>query len=103
MALHYDTRDCKLDDVHDVTVEAMIWATMVIDVGEFTIKNVDDVYDRLRIYEGLYGPLCTYSDGKSVLADKDLITKFVGLRTNVINVSLSKWMGKIAKRRKQEW
>ena len=55
----------------------MIWATMVIDVGEFTIKNVDDVYDRLRIYESLYGPLATYKDGSSVLADKDLITKFV--------------------------
>ena len=31
---------------------------------------------------------------KSILADLDLIKKFIGMKTNVINLSIKKWFSK---------
>ena len=94
MALHYDTRKCDLNDISKDTISAMIHVTMVIDVGEFTKKNVKDIFYRIKIAEMFNGTPFIYSfenETKSILADQDLIKKFIGLKTNVRTISIRKW------------
>jgi hypothetical protein len=67
---------------------------MIIDVGEFTKKNVKDIFYRIKIAEMFNGTPFIYSfenETKSILADQDLIKKFIGLKTNVRTISLRKW------------
>ena len=104
MPLNYDTRTCDIDDLDNDVIESMIWLTMAIDVGEFTTKNVDEIYDRIVISEALYGKYVYNSKtGKSVLGNKDMIRKFIGLRTNVRTLTMHKWMSRIAKDRKDHY
>ena len=94
MALHSDASKCDLKNIPNDVVEAMIFVTMVIDIGEFTKKNVKDIFYRIKISEMFNGSPFVYTDPenpKSVLADQDLIKKFIGLKTNVRTISLRKW------------
>jgi len=96
MALHYDTRKCDLENVSFNTIDSMIHMTMLIDVGHFTEKNIEDVYYRICIMEMFNGSpfLMDAKTHKSILADLDLIKKFIGMKTNVINLSIKKWFAK---------
>ena len=94
MALHYYYTECDLKDVPNDVIETMIHVTMVIDVGEFTKKNVKDIFYRIKIAEMFNGTPFIYSfenETKSILADQDLIKKFIGLKTNVRTISIRKW------------
>ena len=94
MPLYYDYTKCNVKDVEDDIINSMINITMVIDVGEFTEKNVKDIFYRIKISEMFNGSPFVYTDAKnpkSVLADQDLIKKFIGLKTNVRTISLKKW------------
>jgi len=94
MALYYDYTECDLKDVPNDVIETMIHVTMIIDVGEFTEKNVKDIFYRIKIAEMFNGTPFIYSfknETKSILADQDLIKKFIGLKTNVRTISLRKW------------
>ena len=94
MPLYYDYTKCNVKDVEDDIINSMINITMVIDVGEFTEKNVKDIFYRIKISEMFNGTPFLYTDPKnpkSVLADQDLIKKFIGLKTNVRTISLRKW------------
>ena len=44
MPLYYDYTKCNVKDVEDDIINSMINITMVIDVGEFTEKNVKDIF-----------------------------------------------------------
>ena len=55
MALHYDTRKCDLETVNHSTINSMIHMTMLIDIGHFTEKNIQDVYYRICIIEMFNG------------------------------------------------
>lgn len=94
MPLYYDYTKCNVKNVEDDIINSMINITMVIDVGEFTEKNVKDIFYRIKISEMFNGSPFLYTDAKnpkSVLADQDLIKKFIGLKTNVRTISLKKW------------
>ena len=94
MPLYYDYTKCNVKDVEDDIINSMINITMVIDVGEFTEKNVKDIFYRIKISEMFNGTPFLYNNPKnpkSVLADQDLIKKFIGLKTNVRTISLRKW------------
>ena len=78
MALHFDYTECDLKDVPNDVIETMIHVTMVIDVGEFTKKNVKDIFYRIKIAEMFNGTPFIYSfenETKSILADQDLKKK----------------------------
>jgi len=81
MALTWDITECKLDKEWQkenwTAIEAMIWTTMVIDIGEITTENIDKVVFRIRCYQKVSG--INYND---VLA---IVPKLIGLRTNVFN------------------
>ena len=101
MSLNYDTRECDIEGLEQSVIDSMIWITMAIDVGQFTAKNVDEIYDRIVISEALYGKyLYNSKTGESVLCSKDMIRKFIGLRTNVRTLTMHKWLSRIAKDRK---
>ena len=94
MPLYYDYTKCNVKDVEDDIINSMINITMVIDIGEFTEKNVKDIFYRIKISEMFNGTPFVYTDPKnpkSILADQDLIKKFIGLKTNVRTISLRKW------------
>ena len=94
MALYYDYTQCDVKDIPKEIIETMIHITMVIDVGEFTKKNIKDVFYRIKISEMFNGSPFMYTDSdnpKSVLDDLELIEKFIGLKTNVRTISLRKW------------
>ena len=95
MALTYDTRKCDLENVDWGTIESMIHMTMLIEVGHFTKENIKDVYYRISMMEMFNdSPFLFDANHKSILADLDLIKKFIGMKTNVTEVSIKKWFAK---------
>ncbi len=95
MGLHYDTRKCDLENVSKDIIETMIHMTMLIEVGHFTKENIKDVYYRISMMEMFNdSPFLFDANNKSILADLSLIEKFIGLKTNVTNVSIKKWFAK---------
>lgn len=96
MGLHYDTRKCDLENVGKDIIETMIHMTMLIEVGHFTEKNIQEIYYRICMMEMFHGSpfLFDGKTNKSILADLELVKKFIGLKTNVTNVSIKKWFAK---------
>ena len=96
MALHYNLKECSLDGVPDHIITEMIYCTMVIEIGHFTEKNIKEVFYRISIAEMFNG--CPFhfepKTFKSILADMDLLKKFIGLKTNVGNTPMRKWFSK---------
>ena len=96
MALHYNLKECNLEGVPDNIVTEMIYLTMVIEIGHFTEKNIKEVFYRISIAEMFNGSPYHYEPKtfKSILADMDLLKKFIGLKTNAGNTSMRKWFSK---------
>ena len=61
MALYYDYTQCDAKDIPKEIIETMIHITMVIDVGEFTKKDMD-VFYRIKISEMFNGSPFMYTD-----------------------------------------
>jgi len=96
MALHYNLKECNLEGVPDNIVTEMIYCTMVIEIGHFTEKNIKEVFYRISIAEMFNGSpyhieLDSHGSPKSILADMNLLKKFIGLKTNVGNTPMRKW------------
>ena len=93
MALHYNLKECNLEGVPDNIVTEMIYVTMVIEIGQFTEKNIKEVFYRISIAEMFNGSPYHYEPKtfKSILADMDLLKKFIGLKTNVGDTPMRKW------------
>ena len=74
------------------TTECMIWATMIVDIGEITEKNAMRFAERLYQWETIVGTIS--SDGERLtFAD---VKAHIGLRTNVITTSDAKWRKRIS-------
>jgi len=104
MPLRYNYTKCNLKNVSPQIIECVINLTMLIEVGKFTEQNIDDVFDRILILEAFDGPFLWDDDNKSILNNKSLIKQFIGLSTNVTNLSIKKWFSKrlTLRRREQE-
>ena len=96
MALHYNLKECNLEGVPDNIVTEMIYVTMVIEIGHFTEENIKEVFYRISIAEMFNGCPFHYEPKtfKSILADMDLLKKFIGLKTNSGNTPMRKWFSK---------
>ena len=81
-------------------VDAVVFATMCVDIGQIKNQELAGQYvDRILLLEDNFGFLYQYKN-KSLLADRDLITAFIGLHTNVQTLKFNKWyQEKIIKRR----
>ena len=78
-------------DNFDFILDAVVFSTMAVDIGQ--IKNEDlanQFVDRIVLIESNFGKLYI-RNGSSLLADRDLLKDFIGLRTNVVTLPFNKW------------
>jgi hypothetical protein len=78
---------------HAVT-DCLIWASISLDLGTITEKNVDEWTWRISLYQRLRGPYLKSKDGAFRITRKD-IEDHIGMRTNVITEIRSKWLKKV--------
>ena len=75
-------------------LEAIVFATMTVDIGQIKNEDLADQFvDRIILIESNFGILYALSGTprKSLLADRDLLKDFIGLRTNVTTLPFNKW------------
>jgi len=97
MSLNYDARKVTgWSKISSSSREAVCFATMSIGIGEITSANLDEWIDRAKIREAWYGPAIFQHDDpkhRCLLADREFMSKFIGLRTNVQTIkSMSRWV-----------
>jgi hypothetical protein len=103
MALNWDVTEVKdheevLEGMEWSITEIMIWYTIAIDLGEITDENAGEFFQRISIWERIMGPAFFYTedgdkkDRYMTLAD---VKRRVGLSTNVVNLTRSKWNKRI--------
>lgn len=103
MSLNWDAKKCDqtvLDEKNWPITEILIFATMAIDMGEFTEANIEKVLDRLAAYQKLNGGLVVENvDGKWVTRNvtEDEVRLRIGLKTNVTTVSDAKFRNRMAR------
>lgn len=66
---------------------ALIWYTMILDLGEIVPKNVDEWFVRMWIHDQMFSPLM---DNSRQITYEDIL-QHVGLKTNVINRNRAQW------------
>lgn len=101
MSLNWDSSRCNAGDtpaneVENGWRECLIFGSICIDIGVITDENVDEVLFRYRFLEQI---------GRSITTSpmtREAIQRWVGLRTNVINMTRAKWVNKITKRLAEE-
>lgn len=103
MALHFDLTRVNPLTKRDGVTDTLIFATMIVGMGEITEKNAAEFWDRLDLIQHLNGPLMdgTDSEGKStpVAVTFEDVQNHIGLRTNV---ALETW-AKFLKRNVDGW
>jgi hypothetical protein len=103
MALHWNIENCK--DFKSLTNEesgewtitnALIWQTMMIDMGQITPTNIAEFYGRIKVVETFSWIITKYNDTTNKREQYKLtfgdIEKRIGLSTNVSTVPFSKWI-----------
>jgi hypothetical protein len=103
MALNWDLRDianhkevCWLGEgeerrLNPIT-DALIWYTLALDIGDLSDANLDEFVFRMRTYDRLFRPLLIGPDREDRRLTYAEVKAHVGLRTNVSQVTRSKWM-----------
>lgn len=105
MALNWDISKChdheslQSDDEWYLT-EAVIWMTMVVDLGRITVTNAVEFATRVRIYERQFGPSVRKRDESGVMQPYEItladIERRVGLSTNVTDKTRPQWLKRFA-------
>ena len=95
MSLDWNISECE--NWEELTTEeeewpithALIWATLRVDLGGITEKNVDEFFTRLEMVEAACGPLVYKWDDekkyKESLLTYSAVRRRIGLNTNVTN------------------
>jgi hypothetical protein len=107
MSLNSDFSKCKNpDSVWDEKDQmrpipnAIVYLTMLIDMGEITEKNAPEFYDRVAMYEKILGPLLHMAtdDGMVDLPiTADNIRGLIGLSTNVSTKSRKHFLSRLGR------
>lgn len=119
MALYWDLskikdyeKECFLGEGDNRTLKpvthSLVWATMVIGIGNWTEKDIDEVYIRVNQYERMTGPTIYVDDGNRSSSSqlngeldedgyitRDEIRKHIGLSTNVARVTTARWLKRL--------
>jgi len=67
---------------HPVT-NALIWATMAVEMGEITEANAEEFARRLSLWQTVNGAWLEYNDGEAVYLTLEDVKLHIGLKTNV--------------------
>jgi len=104
MSLDWSIEQCEdweelNSDVEWPTTNAVIWATMQVDLGRITEKNVDEFYTRVQIAERIWG-IHTYRKnehgGRESVITYAALRRRIGLNTNVIDKTRTQYMKRIS-------
>jgi len=82
------------------TTHCLIWASMVVQLGEITEANVEEWYRRLSTLESIHGAYRVRRDGDLNLPHPytlDEVRAHIGLRVNVRDVPARTWNAQIKK------
>ena len=96
MSLDWDATDCaeplpKNDEERQIRT-ALIWATMALDLGSITEKNVDEWVFRL-MHQKRLGLNYTYIDDEVKPAEVEgWVRRWIGLVTNVSSKPRKQWL-----------
>lgn len=113
MALHFDFTDMiarlgreEFDRITDHPTEggekwhpitdSLIWATMIVGIGQITEKTVDEFARRLAAYQAIDGGMILREGGRIHITRED-VERHIGLRTNVTKESAATFNAKIAR------
>ena len=89
--------DDKPEDIEDFlnpVINAIIWATIAVDMGRITEKNWKEFYRRMRMLDIVEGRPYFQEPYKLT---PDLIKGMIGLHTNVITKPASSFNAKVAR------
>lgn len=104
MALHYDITTCKGPRTFEYdgkttmhpTLHTLIFASMIVQLGEITEKNAAEWLFRLRAYETVVGSLRTV-EGRDARFTKQDVADYVGLKVNVTDVTRAAFLRHLTK------
>lgn len=103
MPLNWSVTDCKgwaewSERENDIK-DKLIYGTLYVDLGTIELKNINEWLFRIRMWRALYDDTFTllYSD-EQININRKVLVKFIGLKTNVSNMTRSKWMKQLAER-----
>lgn len=104
MALSYDIREvveeAKQDGEPWRITEALIWATMAVDMGEITEANAQEFAERLAMSAMVHGTILQQEDGDRIV-DRPITLEEVrlriGLKTNVTTTSAAAFKNRLAR------
>lgn len=102
MSLNWNMENVdKLEDLHSddnewAISESIIWATMMVDLGEITEDNIDEWAYRLALLQAVWGANMSAS-GNPFYLTKEHIERRVGLSVNVGNMTRNQWLKKLLK------
>ena len=84
----------------NVQFTLVIHMTMIIDVGDWTEKNMEEVCWRVLMYESIFGAFRYSSKGPNAPAPFTCteLMRYMGLRCNVITLTRAKWMKRVHQR-----
>ena len=89
------------DDEWKENVANFCFTLMAIGVNSVTEKNLGDVYTRIQILDGTYGPLRYRYDEeaktKTPVYDFDFVKSMVGYSTNVSDETFLQWIKRFGK------
>jgi len=103
MSLDWGIEECEnwkelTTDEEWPTTNAIIWATMQVDLGRITEKNVDEFYTRIQIAERIWG-IYTYrkdEHGRRVsVITYEALRRRIGLNTNVSDKTRNQYKKRI--------
>lgn len=120
MALYWDLskikdyeKECFIGEgeerVMKPVTNSLIWTTMIIGIGNWTEKDIDEVYIRVNQYERMTGPTIYVDDDgnrfggnrlngeldKDGYITRDEIRKHIGLSTNVARMTTAQWLKRL--------
>lgn len=79
---------------------ALIWATMSVDLPGITAKNVDEFFWRLKVaekYTGAFLYKMVEGQQEDYFFTKEDIERRIGLSTNVATVPRTSWVARVVK------
>lgn len=97
---------CEENKLEGTITNALIWATMTVDLREITAKNVDEWLFRLSVVKEHRGALVNrfiedpsrpsgWREEPYYITREDLVRR-IGLATNVVTLPRTKWVAKVA-------
>lgn len=87
MALNWNIEKCKnwkqlKSDKEWPITNALIWATMAVQMGDITENNYEEFYRRLHIIESKNGTFLNEPGGEPYFITKAAIKRRIGFHTN---------------------